>query len=58
MLDWLLIWFFGEMVAELARREKEANIKLDPDIDIYVKVSKNATSMDLFSLGDLYVLCN
>ena len=26
------------MLAELSRREKEANIKPDPDIDIYMKV--------------------
>ncbi|KAG8375490.1 hypothetical protein BUALT_Bualt10G0105300 [Buddleja alternifolia] len=28
-----------EMLAELSRREKEANIKPDPDIDIYMKAS-------------------
>uniref|UniRef100_A0A7N0RH17 ABC transporter domain-containing protein n=1 Tax=Kalanchoe fedtschenkoi TaxID=63787 RepID=A0A7N0RH17_KALFE len=28
-----------EMLAELARREKEANIKPDPDIDIYMKAA-------------------
>lgn len=27
------------MLAELSRREKEANIKPDPDVDIYMKVS-------------------
>ena len=26
------------MLAELARREKEANIKPDPDIDVFMKV--------------------
>ena len=26
------------MLAELSRREKEASIKPDPDIDIYMKV--------------------
>lgn len=26
------------MLAELLRREKEANIRPDPDIDIYMKV--------------------
>jgi hypothetical protein len=30
-----------EMLAELARREKEANIMPDPDIDIFMKVSRN-----------------
>lgn len=28
------------MLVELCRREKEQNIKPDPDIDIYLKVSK------------------
>lgn len=27
-----------DMLTELARREKEANIKPDPDIDIFMKV--------------------
>lgn len=27
------------MLSELSRREKEANIKPDPDIDVYMKVS-------------------
>lgn len=27
-----------EMLAELSRREKEAKIKPDPDIDIFMKV--------------------
>lgn len=26
------------MLSELSRREKEANIKPDPDIDVYMKV--------------------
>lgn len=29
-----------EMLAELSRREKDANIKPDPDLDIYMKVKK------------------
>ena len=28
------------MMTELSRREKEANIKPDPDIDVYMKVRK------------------
>ena len=28
------------MLMELARREKEAGIKPDPDIDVYMKVRK------------------
>lgn len=31
--------YFAEMLAELLRREKEAKIKPDPDIDAYMKVS-------------------
>jgi hypothetical protein len=29
------------MLTELSRREKEANIKPDPDIDVYMKVKFN-----------------
>ena len=28
----------ADLLAELSRREKEANIKPDPDIDVYMKV--------------------
>lgn len=28
------------MLAELSRREKEANIKPDPDLDVFMKVSE------------------
>jgi len=28
------------MLSELSRREKAANIKPDPDLDVYMKVSK------------------
>ena len=28
----------SEMLAELSRREKEANIKPDPDLDVFMKV--------------------
>ncbi|KAK1376049.1 hypothetical protein POM88_032242 [Heracleum sosnowskyi] len=31
-----------EMLAELARREKDANIKPDPDVDIYMKAAATA----------------
>jgi hypothetical protein len=31
-------FIFTDMLAELSRREKEANIKPDPDIDVYMKV--------------------
>jgi len=31
---------FAEILAELLRREKAANIKPDPDIDIYMKVTQ------------------
>lgn len=30
---------FIDMLTELARREKAANIKPDPDLDVYMKVS-------------------
>ena len=53
-----MFWFSPEMIAELTRRKKDANIKPDPDIEISMKVRKKATSMNLFSLGDLYVFCN
>ena len=33
-----LIGKMAEIGAELLRREKEANIKPDPDLDIYMKV--------------------
>ena len=36
------------MLAELARREKEANIKPDPDVDIYMKVGRNLLSITTF----------
>ncbi|RVW32173.1 Pleiotropic drug resistance protein TUR2 [Vitis vinifera] len=32
------VGFRYEMLAELARREKEANIKPDPDIDVFMKI--------------------
>jgi hypothetical protein len=28
----------ADMLTELSRREKEANIKPDPDVDVYMKV--------------------
>ena len=38
--EWICFKFgyFADMLAELSRREKAANIKPDPDIDIYMKV--------------------
>lgn len=33
------------MLAELSRREKAANIKPDPDIDIYMKVRLGPNTM-------------
>lgn len=40
VVKWFL-WLFqiADMLSELSRREKEANIKPDPDIDVYMKVS-------------------
>ena len=37
------------MLSELARREKEANIKPDPDVDIYMKVGRNLLSITAFA---------
>jgi len=31
-------WLYADLLAELSRREKEANIMPDPDIDVYMKV--------------------
>lgn len=39
-------FLFADMLAELARREKAANIMPDPDIDVYMKVRYN---LHLFS---------
>lgn len=39
------------MIAELSRREKAANIKPDPDIDIFMKVWKELFSITKSSLG-------
>lgn len=40
LIFFFICWkFSAEMLAELSRREKAANIKPDPDIDIYMKVS-------------------
>ena len=38
------------MLAELSRREKEANIKPDPDIDILMKVRKVDSQRPGFTL--------
>ena len=32
---------FPEMLVELLRREKSANVMPDPDLDVYMKVSKD-----------------
>jgi hypothetical protein len=43
------------MLAELARREKEANIKPDPDLDIFMKVSRNLLSLEIsFNIKGVY----
>ena len=39
------------MLAELSRREKEANIKPDPDIDIYMKVRKDGNRIEAIIIG-------
>lgn len=35
---WFFLFFFADMLTELSRREKAANIKPDPDLDIIMKV--------------------
>lgn len=44
-LSFILFKFekFVEILAELLRREKAANIKPDPDIDVYMKVKYSIT---------------
>lgn len=34
----MLVSYYTDMLAELSRREKEAKIKPDPDIDVFMKV--------------------
>lgn len=45
------------MLAELSRREKAANIKPDPDVDIYMKVTHTQTQSKytprIYSRNDL-----
>lgn len=38
MLVYLMSLSYPDMLVELSRREKEANIKPDADIDVYMKV--------------------
>lgn len=39
-----------DMMTELSRREKEANIKPDPDIDMYMKVRVNKNELWILTL--------
>jgi hypothetical protein len=39
------------MLAELSRREKEAGIKPDPDIDVFMKVREEAITFVKLILG-------
>jgi len=34
-------WLYADLLAELSIREREANIMPDPDIDVYMKVTKS-----------------
>ena len=36
------------MLSELSRREKAANIKPDPNIDVFMKVTKNKKFLSVF----------
>ena len=40
------------MLAELSRREKEANIKPDPDVDVFMKVRKDITILPVRPLSE------
>ena len=40
------------MLAELSRREKEANIKPDQDVDVFMKVRKDITILPVRSLSE------
>lgn len=44
---------YAEMLAELSRREKVANIRPDPDVDIYMKVRFNLLIVS-FSFSPLF----
>lgn len=50
--------YTADMLTELSRREKEANIKPDPDIDLYMKVriSRNFSSSTIFPWFPTYCL--
>nr|GEW69431.1 hypothetical protein [Tanacetum cinerariifolium] len=37
------------MLAELSRRERDANIKLDPDLDIFMKVASTSGQEEVSS---------
>jgi hypothetical protein len=39
------------MLAELSRREKEANIKPDQDVDVFMKVRKDITILPVRPLS-------
>jgi hypothetical protein len=45
------------MLAELSRREKEANIKPDPDIDVYMKVRQKIQANDLNLGKNAFLSC-
>lgn len=57
MLSVVLFGFVEtDMLAELSRREKAANIKPDPDIDIYMKVTNtDINTHRLFMYLSMYV---
>lgn len=44
---------FLDMLTELSRREKAANIKPDPDLDVYMKVSSKSCSGSLVGPGQI-----
>lgn len=48
---------FSEMLAELSRREKEANIMPDPDLDIYMKVNLICTEFSVYNIFQIMQKC-
>ena len=50
----LVCYEYAEILAELSRREKEANIKPDPDVDIFMKVKTYLAEKFRFMLYFFY----
>ena len=51
VIQFMVLSFFcqsAEMLSELSRRERAANIKPDPDVDIFMKVRKKLLHIYMF----------